>query len=74
MQGKGGGGGGVEEETPARMQTKRGLCYLQQTIQFFQSDPHAAIPNKLAFTSLHCSISNYSLKGWKNKLLSAQIW
>lgn len=60
MQGKG-GGGGVEEETPARMQTKRRLCYLQQTIQFFQSDPHAAIPNKLAFTSLHCSISNYSI-------------
>ena len=73
MQGKG-GGGGVEEETPARMQTKRRLCYLQQTIQFFQSDPPAAIPIKLAFTSLHCSISNYSLKGWKNNLLSAQIW
>ena len=25
---------------------------------FFQSDPHAVILNKLAFPSLHCSISN----------------
>ena len=23
-------------------------CYLQQTVHFFQSDPHAVIPNKLA--------------------------
>ena len=28
-------------------------CYLQQTVHFFQSDTHAVIPNKLAFTSLH---------------------
>ena len=27
---------------------------------FFQSDNHAVIPNKLAFTSLHCSISFYT--------------
>ena len=32
----------------------------QQTVHFFQSDTHAVIPNKLAFTSLHCSISNYT--------------
>ena len=38
-------------------------CYLQQTVHFFQSDTHTVIPNKLAFTSLHCSISNYTLKG-----------
>ena len=35
-------------------------CYLQQTVHFFQSDTHPVIPNKLAFTSLHCSISNYT--------------
>ena len=29
---------------------------------FFPSDQHAVIANKLAFTSLHCSISNYTLK------------
>ena len=29
---------------------------------FFQSDPHSVIPNKLAFPSLHCSISHYTLK------------
>ena len=40
--------------------------YLQQTVQFFQSDTHTAIPNKLAFTSLHCSISNYTLKGLRS--------
>ena len=28
---------------------------------FFQSDPHAVIPIKLAFLSLHCSISKYTL-------------
>ena len=31
--------------------------YLQQTVHFFQSDPHAVILNKLAFPSLHYSIS-----------------
>ena len=35
-------------------------CYLQQTVHFFHSDTHLVIPNKLAFTSLHCSISNYT--------------
>ena len=30
---------------------------------FFQSDTNAVIPNKLAFTNLHCSISSYILKG-----------
>ena len=35
-------------------------CYLQQTVHFFQSDTQPVIPNKLAFTSLHCSISNYT--------------
>ena len=34
----------------------------QQTVHFFQSDPHAVILNKLVFPSLHCSISNYTLK------------
>ena len=29
---------------------------------FFKPDPHAVIPNKLAFPSLHCSISSYTLK------------
>ena len=29
---------------------------------FFQSDTHAVISHKLAFTSLHCSISYYILK------------
>ena len=29
---------------------------------FFQSDQHTFIANKLAFSSLHCSISNYTLK------------
>ena len=29
---------------------------------FFQSDAHAIILKKLAFPSLHCSISNYTLK------------
>ena len=42
------------------------LSYLQQTVHFFQSDTHTAIPNKLAFTSLHCSISNYTLKGLRS--------
>ena len=43
-------------------------CYLQQTVHFFQSDTHPVIPNKLAFTSLHCSISNYTLNGlWSHK-------
>ena len=43
-------------------------CYLQQTVHFFQSDPHAVSLNKLAFTSLHCSISNYTLKElWSHK-------
>ena len=37
-------------------------CYLQQTVHFFQSDPHAVILNKLAFPSLHYSISIYTLK------------
>ena len=41
---------------------------LQQRVHFFQSDPHAVILNKLAFTSLHCSISNYTLKElWSHK-------
>ena len=40
-------------------------CYLQQTVHFFQSDQHAVILNKLAFPSLHCSISNYTLKTHK---------
>ena len=34
---------------------------------FFQSDPHAVISNKLAFPSLHCSISNYTWKLWSHK-------
>ena len=42
-------------------------CYLEQTVHFFQSDPHAVIPNKLAFPSLHCSISNYTWKLWSHK-------
>ena len=33
---------------------------------FFQSDPHAIIPNKLAFTSFHCSIANHTLKGLRS--------
>ena len=33
---------------------------------FFKSDPHAIIPNKLAFTSFHCSISNHTLKGLRS--------
>ena len=33
---------------------------------FFQSDMNAVITNKLAFTSLHCSISNYTLKGLRS--------
>ena len=39
---------------------------LQQTVHFFLSDPQAVIPNKLAFTVLHCSISNYTLKGLRS--------
>ena len=35
-------------------------CYLQQTVHFFQSDPHTVILNKLAFPSLHYSISIYT--------------
>ena len=31
----------------------------EQSIHFFQSDTHAVISHKLAFTSLHCSISYY---------------
>ena len=43
-------------------------CYLQQTVHFFQSNQHAVILNKLAFTSLHCSIFNYTLKElWSHK-------
>ena len=34
----------------------------EQSIHFFQSDTHAVISHKLAFTSLHCSISYYILK------------
>ena len=41
-------------------------CYLQQTVHFFQSDTNAVIPNKLAFTNLHCSISSYILKGLRS--------
>ena len=41
-------------------------CYLQQTVHFFQSDTHTVIPNKLAFISLHCSITNYTLKGLRS--------
>ena len=37
----------------------------KQSISSFQSDPHAFIPNKLAFPSLHCSISNWRL--WSHK-------
>ena len=33
---------------------------------FFQSDMNAVITNKLAFTSLHCLISNYTLKGLRS--------
>ena len=37
--------------------------YLQQTVYFFQTDLHAImILNKLAFPSLHSSISIYTLK------------
>ena len=42
-------------------------CYLQQKVHFFQSHPYAVIPNKLAFPSHHCSISNYTLKIWSYK-------
>ena len=31
-------------------------------VHFFKPDPHAVILNKLAFPSLHCSISSYTLK------------
>ena len=41
-------------------------CYLQQTVHFFQSDTNAVIPNKLAFTNFHCSISNYTLKALRS--------
>ena len=41
-------------------------CYLQQTVHFFRSDTNAVIPNKLAFTNLHCSISSYTLKGLRS--------
>ena len=41
-------------------------CYLQQTVHFFQSDTNAVIPNKLALTNLHCSISSYILKGLRS--------
>ena len=34
----------------------------EQSIHFFQSDTHVVISHKLAFTSLHCSISYYILK------------
>ena len=37
-------------------------CCLQQTVHFFLSDPHTVIPTKLAFPSLHSSISHYTLK------------
>ena len=37
---------------------------------FFKSDTNAVIPNKLAFTNLHCSISSYILKG----LRSSKPW
>ena len=49
-------------------------CHLQQTANFFQADTHAVILNKLALTSPHCSISNYTLKGLSsNKLSHKQI-
>ena len=38
----------------------------KQTVHFFQSDTHTVIPNKLAFISLHCSITNYTLKGLRS--------
>ena len=38
---------------------------LKQSI-FCQSDTNAVIPNKLAFTNLHCSISSYILKGLRS--------
>ena len=41
-------------------------CYLQQTVHFFQSDRNAVVPNKLAFTYLHCSISSCTLKGLRS--------
>ena len=33
---------------------------------FFQLNPHDVILNKLVFPSLHCSISNYTLKGLRS--------
>ena len=42
-------------------------CYLQQRVFFFfQSDMHAIISTKLAFTTLHCSIFNHTLKGLRS--------
>ena len=43
-------------------------CYLQQTVHFFQSDPHAVILKKLAFPSLYCSISIILWRLWSHKL------
>ena len=41
-------------------------CYRQQTVHFFQSDTNTVVPKKLAFTNLHCSISNGTLKGLRS--------
>ena len=40
-------------------------CYLEQTVHFFQSDPHAVIPNKLAFPSARSPIILWRLWSYK---------
>ena len=43
-----------------------GLEKIKPEVKIELQHLHAVIPNKLAFTSFHCLISKYTLKGWNN--------